>query len=52
MKTLGIIVGTNDQPISNKYYLKHKTKFECLKDLLDDLNYIPIKVLNECSGRM
>jgi hypothetical protein len=41
MKTFGIIVGTNDQPISKKYYLKNKTKFECLKDLLDDLNYIP-----------
>ena len=37
MKTFGIIVGTNDQPISKKYYLKNKTKFECLKDLLDDL---------------
>ena len=23
-----------------------------IKDKLDDLNYIPIKVLNECSGRM
>ena len=38
MKTIGIIVGTDDQPISKKDCFK---KYECLKNILDTLGYIP-----------
>ncbi len=41
MKTIGIIIGSDDEPISKKYYLKHKQKFECLNELLETLDYIP-----------
>lgn len=40
MKIIGIIIGSDDEPISKKYYLKNKKKFECLEELID-LNYIP-----------
>ena len=40
MKTIGIIIGTDDEPISKKYYQKHKKKFECLNELIN-LDYIP-----------
>ena len=41
MKTIGIIIGTDDEPITKKYFLKNKQKFECLNELLETLDYIP-----------
>ena len=41
MKTIGIIIGTDDEPITKKYFLKNKKKFECLNKLLETLDYIP-----------
>ena len=41
MKTIGILIGSEDEPISRRYYLKNKKKFECLNDLIDSFDYIP-----------
>ena len=41
MKTIGIIIGSDDEPITKKYFLKNKQKFECLNELLETLDYIP-----------
>jgi glutathione synthase/RimK-type ligase-like ATP-grasp enzyme len=42
MKTIGIIIGTNDQAVSRGYYLKNKKKLQILKEYdLQKLNYIP-----------
>ena len=42
MKTIGIIIGTNDQAVSRKYYLKNKKKLQILKEYdIQNLNYIP-----------
>jgi hypothetical protein len=41
MKKIGIIIGTEEEPITRQYYLKNKKKFECLRGLLDDLKFIP-----------
>ena len=40
MKTIGIIIGTNDQAVSREYYLKNKKKLQILKEYdLQKLNY-------------
>ena len=38
--TIGIIIDCI-KPITKKYFLKNKVKFECLSELLESLDYIP-----------
>jgi glutathione synthase/RimK-type ligase-like ATP-grasp enzyme len=41
MKTLGVIIGTTDEPVSKGYYKKNKAKLSILKEYGYDLDYIP-----------
>ena len=41
MKTIGIIIGSDDEPISNKYYNKNKSALKVLEEYDIDLDYIP-----------
>ena len=41
MKTLGIIIGSEDEPISRSYYNKNKSTLKVLEDYDIDIDYIP-----------
>ncbi len=41
MKTIGIIIGTDDEPISRKYYMKNKKTLQCLEEYDIYGDYIP-----------
>ena len=41
MKTLGIIIGTQDEPVSKKYYKNNKKMLKVLKEYDVSMDYIP-----------
>ena len=41
MKTLGVLIETEDEPISKKYYQKNKGSLQFLKEHGIYMNYIP-----------
>jgi len=41
MKTIGVLIGTNDEPVSNKYYKLNKHKLKFLKEYDIYSNHIP-----------
>lgn len=41
MKTIGILIGTEDEPVSKKYYQKNNSSLQFLKDYGISMNYIP-----------
>ena len=41
MKTLGIIIGTQDEPVSKKYYKNNKKMLQVLKEYDVSMDYIP-----------
>jgi len=41
MKTLGIIIGTQDEPVSKKYYKTNKKMLQVLKEYDVSMDYIP-----------
>ena len=41
MKTIGVIVGSEDEAVSKKYYQKNKSSLQFLKEYGISMNYIP-----------
>mgnify|MGYP001188012145 CR=1 FL=1 len=41
MKTIGILIGTEDEAVSKKYYQKNKSSLQFLKEYGISMNYIP-----------
>ena len=41
MKTLGVLIETEDEPVSKKYYLKNKNSLQFLKEYGIYMDYIP-----------
>ena len=41
MKTIGVLIGTTDEPVSNKYYKSNKNKLKCLKEYDIYSDFIP-----------
>ena len=41
MKTIGILIGTEDEPVTKKYYQKNKVSLQFLKEYGISMDYIP-----------